>query len=75
MLLIPCPWCGEREETEFGYGGQAGVPHPADPGSLDDVAWAQYLFVRDNPEGLFAERWVHASGCRRWFEVLRDTRT
>jgi Sarcosine oxidase, delta subunit family len=25
MLLIPCPWCGEREETEFRCGGEA---HP-----------------------------------------------
>ena len=23
MLLIPCPWCGEREETEFHHGGEA----------------------------------------------------
>ncbi len=75
MLLIPCPWCGERDETEFGYGGQAHVPYPADPDALDDAAWGAYLFVRDNPKGPFAERWVHASGCRRWFNVLRDTAT
>ena len=23
MLLIRCPWCGPRDETEFHYGGQA----------------------------------------------------
>ena len=23
MLLIPCPWCGPRDEAEFRYGGQA----------------------------------------------------
>ncbi|MGZ8625813.1 MAG: sarcosine oxidase subunit delta, partial [Actinomycetota bacterium] len=23
MLLIPCPWCGPRDEVEFRYGGQA----------------------------------------------------
>jgi len=23
MLLIDCPWCGERPEPEFVYGGQA----------------------------------------------------
>ena len=22
MLLIKCPWCGERAETEFSYGGE-----------------------------------------------------
>ena len=74
MLLIACPWCGEREEPEFGYGGQAHVAYPADPAVLDDAEWAQYLFFRDNPKGPLAERWVHSAGCRRWFTVLRDTR-
>jgi heterotetrameric sarcosine oxidase delta subunit len=75
MLLIPCPWCGKRDETEFHYGGQAHVPYPADPGGLDDGAWGAYLFVRDNPKGPYAERWSHAAGCRRWFNVVRDTAT
>ena len=25
MLLVPCPWCGPRDEVEFAYGGQAGI--------------------------------------------------
>ena len=75
MLLIRCPWCGEREETEFHYGGQAHVPYPADPFALSDAEWARYVFQRDNPKGPFAERWTHAVGCRRWFNVVRDTVT
>ena len=75
MQLIPCPNCGQREELEFHYGGQAHVPYPAEPASLDDAEWAQYLFFRDNPRGPFAERWFHSSGCRRWFNAVRDTRT
>lgn len=75
MLLIDCPWCGKREEPEFGYGGQAHVAYPADPDALTDAQWAQYLFFRDNPRGEFAERWVHSAGCRRWFNVLRHTVT
>jgi heterotetrameric sarcosine oxidase delta subunit len=75
VLLIPCPFCGPRNEDEFHYGGQAGVAYPADPAALSDVDWARYLFFRDNPKGAFAERWVHTSGCRRWFQVLRDTAT
>ena len=75
MLLISCPWCGEREEPEFGYGGQAHVAYPPDPEALDDDQWAQYLFFRANPKGAFAERWVHSAGCRRWFNAVRDTVT
>ncbi len=75
MQLITCPWCGPREEIEFHYGGQAHVEYPDRPADLDDRAWAEYLFFRDNPMGLFAERWVHATGCRQWFNALRDTQT
>ncbi|MDR7300427.1 sarcosine oxidase subunit delta [Haloactinomyces albus] len=75
MLLIRCPWCGNREETEFRYGGQAHVHHPQDTSTLDDQAWAEYLFIRDNPCGELAERWVHTAGCRRWFNAIRDTAT
>ncbi|MFF8605569.1 sarcosine oxidase subunit delta family protein [Streptomyces sp. NPDC015346] len=75
MLLIPCPWCGPRDEAEFHYGGQAHVPYPEDPASLSDEEWARYLFFRDNPKGPFAERWSHAAGCRRWFNAVRDTST
>ncbi|WP_330290917.1 sarcosine oxidase subunit delta family protein [Streptomyces sp. NBC_00576] len=75
MLLIPCPWCGPRDEAEFHYGGQAHVPYPEDPSALTDEEWARYLFFRDNPKGPFAERWTHAAGCRRWFNAVRDTGT
>ena len=73
MLLIPCPWCGPRDEVEFRYGGEAHIARPADPESLDDAAWAEYLFMRANPKGVIAERWVHSVGCRSWFNLLRDT--
>ena len=73
MLLIPCPWCGLRDEVEFRYGGEAHIARPADPEALDDAPWANYLFMRANPKGPLAERWVHAAGCRRWFNLVRDT--
>jgi heterotetrameric sarcosine oxidase delta subunit len=75
MMLIPCPWCGPRDETEFHYGGQADVSYPAEPASTSDEEWARFLFFRDNPKGVFAERWSHAAGCRRWFNLHRDTVT
>ncbi|WMY79301.1 sarcosine oxidase subunit delta [Citricoccus sp. I39-566] len=73
MLLIDCPHCGPRNETEFHYGGQAHIAYPEDPHALDDRGWAEYLFYRDNPKGMFAERWQHGGGCRKWFNALRDT--
>jgi len=75
MLLIPCPWCGPRNEAEFHYGGEAHIARPPHSDALDDPAWADYLFMRSNPKGPFAERWVHSAGCRRWFHVVRDTAT
>ena len=75
MMLIECPYCGPRNETEFGYGGQAHVAYPQSPDSLSDEEWAQFLFYRDNPKGSYAERWLHSVGCRRWFNAIRDTRT
>ncbi|MDO5662638.1 MAG: sarcosine oxidase subunit delta [Brachybacterium sp.] len=75
MLLIDCPHCGPRNEVEFHYGGQAHVAYPEDPAALDDRAWGEFLFYRENPKGPFAERWQHAVGCRKWFNAVRDTRT
>jgi heterotetrameric sarcosine oxidase delta subunit len=75
MQLIPCPWCGSRDEVEFHYGGQAHVPYPDEPALLSDEEWAHYVFFRANPKGAFAERWVHSTGCRRWFNAVRDTGT
>ncbi|MEJ7756472.1 MAG: sarcosine oxidase subunit delta [Nocardioidaceae bacterium] len=43
--------------------------------SLDDRAWSEYLFYRDNPRGWFCERWFHTAGCRQWFVVERHTVT
>ena len=75
MLLIRCPWCGERDESEFAYGGEAGIARPAEPFALTDAEWADYLFMRSNPRGAHRELWHHAAGCRRWFEAERDTVT
>jgi heterotetrameric sarcosine oxidase delta subunit len=75
VLLIRCPWCGDRDENEFAYGGQAHRSYPADPEELSDEEWADYLFMRDNPKGPWSERWFHAAGCRRWFNAVRNTAT
>ncbi len=75
MLLINCPYCGERDESEFSFGGEGGISRPTNPDALSDEQWADYLFMRKNPRGLHHELWNHAQGCRRWFNVERDTLT
>ncbi len=75
MLLIDCPYCGPRAELEFSYGGEAHIVRPKDPEALSDAEWGDYLFMRKNTKGVFLERWCHSHGCRRWFNVARDTVT
>ena len=36
MLLINCPWCGPRDETEFHYGSEAHIGYPEKPEELTD---------------------------------------
>ena len=73
MLRIPCPYCGVRDEEEFRCGGQSHITRPG----LDATAaaWADYLFSRDNPQGVHYERWLHVFGCNRWFNLARHTVT
>ena len=75
MLLLNCPWCGERAQIEFAYGGDATVERPSDPSADNLEAWLDYVYIRDNPRGPHTEWWHHTAGCRRWFKVRRDTLT
>jgi sarcosine oxidase, subunit delta len=75
MLLIVCPYCGSRPEIEFAYGGQAHLARPPQPSQLDDQAWAEFLYMRANTKGVYAERWRHSRGCGQFFNALRDTTT
>ncbi|HKU85984.1 MAG TPA: sarcosine oxidase subunit delta [Casimicrobiaceae bacterium] len=72
-MLIPCPWCGLRSQIEFTNGGDATLRRPATDAS--EAAWAEYVYLRDNPCGPHDELWYHGAGCRSWFKVRRDTRT
>ena len=73
MLLIPCPYCGPRNDAEFTPGGEAHIARP-DP-AVSDRQWGEYLYYRKNLKGPQLERWFHAYGCRRWFNVARDSVT
>lgn len=73
MLRITCPHCGLRDEPEFTFGGPSHVTRPAV--DCTDAEWTDYLFNRENPKGIHYERWRHAYGCGRWFNVARHTVT
>lgn len=74
MMLIPCPFCGPRNEDEFTCWSEE-VPRPAEPSSLSDTEWVDYVYKHRNPKGRVQEQWWHARGCRRWILVERDTLT
>jgi sarcosine oxidase subunit delta len=75
MFLIDCPYCGTRDQSEFSNAGEAHIARPTNGEDLSDKEWADFVFLRNNPKGLFAERWVHSAGCRRFFNMLRNTAT
>jgi len=74
MMLIPCPFCGPRNEAEFAYGGPVKPARP-DPAQVSDAEWVAYLTQAPNPLGPVQERWWHVKGCGTWLTIWRDTRT
>ncbi len=74
-MRLDCPFCGERDGEEFVCRGEARGPRP-DPLNPDAAdAFEVWLHGRENPAGPNRELWYHAAGCRRWLDVIRDTRT
>ena len=74
-MRIECPFCGERDVSEFSYLGDAGCRRPpADAEGLADRFY-EAVYLRDNPAGPHEELWYHANGCLSWLRVTRDTRT
>ena len=43
MFIINCPYCGERDQSEFTAGGEAHIVRPKHPTELSDDQWAEYL--------------------------------
>jgi len=71
-VRIGCPYCGERGNEEFSYLGDAAPVRP-DPGAASAQAFADYVYLRDNPRGVHRELWYHGAGCRALLVVTRDT--
>src|SRR5262249_56498438 len=73
MILLPCPWCGPRDASEFGHVGES-LPRP-DPAAASPAQWRSYLYLRANTCGWVVETWYHRHGCRRFIKVERHTET
>ncbi len=73
MLRIKCPFCGERDHSEFSYGGDGSIVYPALDAPMQD--WVEAVFQRENIRGMQTETWQHVNGCRTWLLVERDTMT
>ena len=72
MKIMPCPFNGPRNITEFAYFGP--VRRMPDAESATDEEWAEYLFVAPNPAGLIREWWCHTP-TNTFFIAERDTVT
>ena len=73
MIRINCPYCGEREHSEFTYGEDATRTTPDNDAPMEE--WNKFVHERDNPAGEHIEYWHHAFGCRAWLKVQRNTLT
>jgi methylglutamate dehydrogenase subunit B len=73
-MRIRCPYCGERDNGEFSYLGDAAPVRP-DGMEASPQAMHDYVYLRDNRAGEIRELWYHGAGCRAWLVVTRDTRT
>ncbi len=75
MLEINCPYCGNRPQAEFTYGGDGSIQRPALNTEISDQEWEDFVYNRNNPRGEHTELWQHSAGCRQWFKARRNTVT
>jgi methylglutamate dehydrogenase subunit B len=74
-MRIHCPFCGERDLSEFVYHGDANATRPHSDVADASERFLNAVYLRDNPAGPHLELWYHNFGCHSWLKVLRDTRT
>ena len=73
MILLPCPYCGPRNASEFRYVGELSAR--PDPNATGVEVWRAFLYTRNNPAGWTTETWFHRAGCRQHFVIERHTVT
>lgn len=74
-MRIQCPYCGERDFSEFVCAGEANVRRSGLDGPYLLERWVDAVYLRNNPAGLQEELWFHRSACRSWLLVRRCTLT
>jgi heterotetrameric sarcosine oxidase delta subunit len=73
VILLPCPYCGPRNASEFHYVGE--LSQRPEPNGTNPEEWRAFLYLRENPAGWTTETWFHRAGCRQHFVVERHTVT
>ncbi len=71
MLLINCPHCGERDQSEFSYGGRY-AKYPALDSTASIEKWHRAIHLHHSSQNLIREYWYHECGCEQWIEIDRD---
>lgn len=74
-MRIRCPFCGERDLSEFSYLGDANCQRPQPNAPDAQARFFEAVYLRSNPAGPHEDLWYHVFGCRSWLQVTRDTRT
>ena len=46
MLEIKCPYCGNRSQNEFSYGGDADIKRPELGKEISDKEWDDFVYLR-----------------------------
>ena len=72
MQIFPCPFCGDRNETEFHFAGELGKVRPDTTGDISATDWSTYLFTQRNEKGAVHEVWMHTP-CAELFVLERDS--
>ena len=69
-FFIKCPNCGDRDVSEFVFGGEKLIRPSADSTSLKN--WIKYIYFRTNQPSIQHEWWYHKYGCKKWINAIRD---
>jgi heterotetrameric sarcosine oxidase delta subunit len=69
MMLIKCPHCGLRAQSEYIF--ERTVDSVVTLDAAPEAAMAT-LFTRNNPRGVDDEIWRHTYGCRAWMVVTHN---